>query len=491
MTVATVPLAPREGAGVVRLPAAGGIERAAVERDRDRLGIDGGHRRGELAQVRVVEAEQLVVIAFPKATASCAATRRVVGRQRQVCRDRVAAGGFGDVREHERRHRGTADAGLFGGFERTVERGVPDRSIECLRFGQGHGHEDTGAAERSLRVDEVGQLRDRIDAHRDGQPTRSHRERGELVGAEPDDRHAEHLEVLEGAGKIEERLRAGAHGHHRVAGDGTEIGTDVAAVLHAAVHAADASGREHTDTGPRREAQRRRDGARAECPALRDRDRDLAFARLARGAENAFVFVLRDADTRDAVEDRGDRRDRALHADGGEATGERVRVGRARQAEMREDRGLERDHGPVGADRVGDFVVDTDRWWRHARRHYVRSAPGDRSTRAARRWASTAAASGRVPCIHASRNPAANASPAPVVSTMCSTGGTSIDASAALRDHEGRIAAGLDDRDRGAGHRFVDGQAQLPVFVAIAEEDVGTQLFDQQAKRAGAERAQQ
>src|SRR5215211_1976824 len=93
---------------------------------------------------------------------------------------------------------------------------------------------------------------------------------------------------------------------------------------------------------------------------------------------------------------------------------------------MREDRRLERDDRALRADGVGDFVVDTDRSWRHDRRHYVRSAPGDSSTRAARRCASSAAASGRMPFIHASRKPAANASPAPVVSTMFSTGGTSM-----------------------------------------------------------------
>ena len=171
--------------------------------------------------------------------------------------------------------------------------------------------------------------------------------------------------MLERAREVEERLRAGAHRDEWMAGDGAQVRADVAALVRAAVYAADATGREHADARVRGEAQGRGHRRRAEGPALRDRNRDLTLAHLVGRAEDSFVFVLRDADAWYAVEDCGDRGHCTVHPDRGEATGERVRVGRAGQTEVREDRRLERHDCTIAGECVGDLVGDTDRWRGH------------------------------------------------------------------------------------------------------------------------------
>ena len=72
-------------------------------------------------------------------------------------------------------------------------------------------------------------------------------ERREAVGAKPIHGYAERLEHFDGARQIEHRLRAGADDRDRPARERGEIRGHVAAFVRAAMHAADAAGREHFD----------------------------------------------------------------------------------------------------------------------------------------------------------------------------------------------------------------------------------------------------
>ncbi len=88
-------------------------------------------------------------------------------------------------------------------------------------------------------------------------------------------RNTRRLEVLEGAGEVEEGLRTGAYRHQRVGGDRVEICADVAGVGDLAMNAADAAGRENRDPSGRCQREGRRDGGRTELPALGDGHRDI------------------------------------------------------------------------------------------------------------------------------------------------------------------------------------------------------------------------
>ena len=135
-------------------------------------------------------------------------------------------------------------------------------------FGDGNGHEDTTlVAELPRRGRDGRGLGGGVDAVGERQPARPHPERRQLVCAEAEHRHAEHLEVLERAGEVEEGLGARGHRHDGVRGERAEVGADVARGLGASVHPADAAGGEDADAHLRSERQRRRDRRRAERPA--------------------------------------------------------------------------------------------------------------------------------------------------------------------------------------------------------------------------------
>ena len=78
-------------------------------------------------------------------------------------------------------------------------------------------------------------------------------------------------------GEIEERLRTGADRDDRMRRDRAEIRADVARAFDAAVHAADAAGREHVDPYRRGERERCGNSRDADRRALRDRDGELAL----------------------------------------------------------------------------------------------------------------------------------------------------------------------------------------------------------------------
>jgi hypothetical protein len=101
-----------------------------------------------------------------------------------------------------------------------------------------------------------GQLLDRIDASRNGDPTRSHGERRQLVDTQPQHRNAQGLEVLERAGQVEERLCPRADRDHAMASNRPEVGADVAGQVGVAMHPSDASRGEHRD--PHRIGQKER-----------------------------------------------------------------------------------------------------------------------------------------------------------------------------------------------------------------------------------------
>ena len=187
-------------------------------------------------------------------------------------------------------------------------------------------------------------------------------EDGRVEGREPvvapaQHRHPGRLQVLERPGEVEEGLGARAHGDERVVGDGVEIGRDVAGDLRTAVDAADASGREDLDAGGVGQRQRGRDGRGAVRPRRCHRDSQVALGGLGRRAAEPVVLGGVHADPGNAVEHGRDRGGGAARPDGGDAALERVAVGRLGQAERREDRRLEGDHGCAGGEGLGHLWV--------------------------------------------------------------------------------------------------------------------------------------
>ena len=139
-------------------------------------------------------------------------------------------------------------------------------------------------------------------------------------------------------------------------GEGIEIGTHVARRLGTAVDAADPAGGEHGDARRGRQRQRRRDRRRAELPLLRDRHRDVALGHLARRPEDPRMLVGVETDAGDAVEHRRHGRHRSAAPDRAQAEVERLGVGGRGQAEVGEDRRLQRHDRTSIGDRARDVV---------------------------------------------------------------------------------------------------------------------------------------
>src|SRR5206468_2299716 len=201
----------------------------------------------------------------------------------------------------------------------------------------------------------------------DGKPARAPVEGGKLVGAEAEHGDAEGLEHLDRLLQVEHRLRARAHHGHREAGEGHEVGRDVAGLRGAAVDTPDPPGREHLDPDARGREQGGRHGGRPRLPAGEHRGQ-VAEAQLRRAP------LARDR--------RGD----GEEARQGSLVGESNRSRRGRSACSRVAWSRQRaPHSSIAK------PAETAPCWR------ARSSP--------------------TPAISPARNPPAKASPAPVGST--------------------------------------------------------------------------
>ena len=163
--------------------------------------------------------------------------------------------------------------------------------------------------------------------------------------------------MLERAGQVEERLGAGAHGDHRVVGDGVEVGGHVAGDLGATVDTTDAPGGEHGDAGGRGE------GDAAETVVAPNAQRWATATGRSRSAALRAGPRMRSCWS-GSIPTRATPSSTAVIAgtapaprDGSDATVERLRVGRRGEAEVGEDRRLQGDDGLACRQRVGDLAT--------------------------------------------------------------------------------------------------------------------------------------
>ncbi len=210
------------------------------------------------------------------------------------------------------------------------------------------------------------------------------------------------LQLLERAGEVEERLGAGAHGDERVVGDGAEVGGHVTGHLGAAVHAADATGGEHRDAGGVGQGQRRRHRRGAVRPRRATATARSRSAALRAGPQMRSCSLGVDAHPGDAVEHGREGGHGAGRPHRGDAALERFGVGRLGQAEVGEDRRLERHDRRAVGQGVGHLGVHE--WGeRHAGILPGRSAAAEGPGRAAE---------GRDQAIVPVRRPCPRAAPA-------------------------------------------------------------------------------
>ena len=169
-------------------------------------------------------------------------------------------------------------------------------------------------------------------------------EAGEPVGAVAQHAHVERLQPLERRAHVEDRLDARAHDEHRRPRQRGEVGRLVPRVARAAVHAAEAAGREDRDPGPGRKMRGGGDG-RGAHPAARGHRGDVADADLGdvRVAGDAAERLVVQPDASRAVDDGDGRRHRAAGPHGVLDLAGDPQVVRARQP-VADDRALQRDH---------------------------------------------------------------------------------------------------------------------------------------------------
>ena len=137
-----------------------------------------------------------------------------------------------------------------------------------------------------------------------------------------------------------------------------QIGAHIHSHLAAAMHAADAAGREDVDARHIRQNHRGGNGGRA-GQLLRDDDRQIAAADLEHALRlaHAHQLILGQAALEAAVDNRHRRRNRALLADDLLHLAGEAQVLRIRHA-VAEDSALQRDDGLAGADSLLDFRGD-------------------------------------------------------------------------------------------------------------------------------------
>jgi len=228
---------------------------------------------------------------------------------------------------------------------------------DLVASGDGrHDEEAAPIAERPGGQHDLGCIMGRVHLMGDRQPAsaRPERRKAAAVRAEPDDRDAERLEPLQRARQVEERLGPGAHGDHRMAGQGGEVGALVAGLRPVAMDAADAAGGEHLDAGRRRQRQRCRYGGGGRRPPLCHCHGEVALAHLAVGREDPGKFPVVDTHPGDAVQHDGQRRDRPTAHDRVVDTLAGLGAGWPGESQPAEDRGLQGHDGLPSGQRRGD-----------------------------------------------------------------------------------------------------------------------------------------
>ena len=245
-----------------------------------------------------------------------------------------------------------------------------------------------------VRSRDPGRLLRRLDTGRDRRAAGRGVEAGQRVGAIAEHGDAERLEQLRSGGHVEQRLRARAHDEGLGPAELAEIGGDVEPL--AAVDTADAPGGQEADPGRAADGQRASDRRRADR-RLGHAGGQVPRAHLARVDREALELGFPEPDAHLAVEDADGCGQRpsltysslALECD---------RNPFSRREPVCDERRLEGDDGPAAPDRLLDLARETDH--------------GIAPSLATHRAAASAASSGPP-----TRNPAASASPAPVVST--------------------------------------------------------------------------
>ena len=178
----------------------------------------------------------------------------------------------------------------------------------------------------------------------------------EAVAAPAKDRHAGRLEPFDRGRNVEHALRARAHRHDRVAGEGGQVG---GLVERLAVYATDAAGGERAHTRRRGGVEGGRDGG-AGGPARRDERGQVPGRSLGgRSARQAFHLCVVEAHDQAAVEHAHRRRDRAAVAHDPLQRAPQLEVARPREPVGQHGR-LERDHRMPGGERGGDVGGDLD-----------------------------------------------------------------------------------------------------------------------------------
>ena len=274
--------------------------------------------------------------------------------------------------------------------------------VEALR--RGIREQDAGAAELPVRGRDPRRLARVLHLARHVRPAVRRVEERERVGAEAEDRHAEGLQELHRGRHVEQRLRSGRDGEHLRAGEHGDVRGDVGRSREAAVDAADPARAEEPDADLPRDRERPSDGRRPDR-ALSCAGGEIPRPDLPRVRREAGELGGLETDSDPAVENADGRRDGAGRPDRVLALGrdlEPVRRGEA----VRDERRLECDDGSATGESLADLVGHDDQL-----------AHGSDPSRETQRAAASSARSGPP-----TRNPAASASPAPVVSTTSSTG---------------------------------------------------------------------
>ena len=220
------------------------------------------------------------------------------------------------------------------------------RSVE-LRLGRDRvGHQDPAGMSEGRGGSERG--RDLAAAAHDARQLRStvaQIEGREAVGAPTQHGHTEGLEPLEGERHVEEGLDARRYDHHPVVGHGLQVRADIAAAVRSPVHPADAAGGKNLDADGGGQRHRGRHRGHAYVEARRQRWAQIAGPEFDGTTEQPLALVVAGADHSLAIEHAAERRDRTPGPNRSLRSLEALAVGRLRQSQLREDRGLQRHHG--------------------------------------------------------------------------------------------------------------------------------------------------
>ena len=133
------------------------------------------------------------------------------------------------------------------------------RASSAWVFGDRIGDQQAARPDLALQADHARQIMRAVAAMIELHAAGAREKGREFVAAIADHRHALRFQKFERLGDIEDRFRAGADDGDLGAREFDEIGRNVECLLGAAMHAADAAGRENLDAGERGDIHRRRD----------------------------------------------------------------------------------------------------------------------------------------------------------------------------------------------------------------------------------------